>query len=527
MSSYNNDIGRSAEQYFNNPGPYLARVVSHGDGKYMGALQVELLNDVGRNLNATGSILQVKYLSPFYGVTGTQFLTENNDYDGTQKSYGMWMVPPDVGTTVMVIFVNGNAAQGYWIGCVQDEYMNFMIPGLAATETTHPPSGKRKVVAEFNKKINKLEHADQTQVPKPIHPFQQILEDQGLAEDDVRGITTSSARREVPSTVFGISTPGPVDRKPGAPTGVVGKRESKISNAFISRLGGTTFVMDDGDDNFLRKTTAGDFPGKPGGPPEYASVENGENGIPDIPHNELVRIRTRTGHQILLHNSEDLIYIANARGTAWIELSSNGKIDIYAKDSVSIRTKKDFNFFADENISMECLKDFKLKVGGSIGIEAGGDYSLLTENSNIQVNGTQNITVTSDYKLTIGGGKNEAISTNFKVDVGGNSYITTATSMNIRSEANLFSSSSTTEIAGGDSINIAAGTINLNGPAGAAAASPAAAEIAEQGTPLPLTDQGSVVARIPDHEPWAGHENLHNTEQKYSTATDTFKKIGK
>ncbi len=520
MATYNNDIGRSTERYLNNPGPYLARVISHGDGKYMGSLQVELLNDVGRDLNATGSILQVKYLSPFYGVTGSQFVTGNNDYAGTQKSYGMWMVPPDVGTTVMVIFVNGDAAQGYWIGCVQDEYMNFMVPGLAATETTQPPGSKRKVVAEFNKKTNELKYSDQTQVPKPVHPFQQVLESQGLAEDDVRGITTSSARREVPSTVFGISTPGPVDRKPGAPTGKVGKRESQFET-FISRLGGTTFVMDDGDDNFLRKTHAKD------GPPVYASVENGENGIPDIPHNELVRIRTRTGHQILLHNSEDLIYIANSRGTAWIELSSNGKIDVYAEDSVSIRTMKDFNFFADNDINMECLGNFALKVGGTIGIEAGRDYSLLTENSNIQVNGTQNITVTSDYKLTIGGGKNEAISTNFKVDVGGNSYITTATSMNIRSEANLFSSSSTTEIAGGDAINIAAGTINLNGPAGAAAASPAAAEIAEQGTPLPLNDQGSVVARIPNREPWDGHENLHGSPQSYSTATDTFKKVGK
>jgi hypothetical protein len=398
--------------------------------------------------------------------------------------------------------------------------MNFMVPGLAATETTNTPNGKRKVVAEFNKRTNKLVHSDQTQVPKPIHPFQQILESQGLADDDVRGITTSSARREVPSTVFGISTPGRVDRKPGAPTGKTGKRESRIESSFISRLGGTTFVMDDGDDNFLRKSHAKD------GPPVYASVENGENGIPDIPHNELVRIRTRTGHQILLHNSEDLIYIANARGTAWIELSSNGKIDIYAEDSVSIRTKKDFNFFADKNISMECLGDFALKVGGTIGMEAGGDYSLLTENSNIQVNGTQNITVTSDYKLTIGGGKNEAIATNLKVDVGANTFFTSTSAMNIRSEANLFSSSATTEIAGGNAVNIAASKINLNGPAGALPASAAGAEIAEQGTPLPLTE-GSVVARIPDREPWAGHENLHGSTQGYSTATDTFKKIGK
>ena len=54
-------------------------------------------------------------------------------------------------------------------------------------------------------------------------------------------------------------------------------------------------------------------------------------GAPNSPFNELVRLRTRTGHQILMHNSEDLIYIGNAKGTTWIEMTANGKIDIFAK----------------------------------------------------------------------------------------------------------------------------------------------------------------------------------------------------
>ena len=143
-------------------------------------------------------------------------------------------------------------------------------------------------------------------------------------------LTSSSARREVPSTVFGISTPGPVDKRNGAPRGRIGKQEWKIDNAFVGRLGGSTFVMDDGDARYLRKKTASE------GPPEYASLENDESGGDvEIPHNELIRLRTRTGHQILLHNSEDLIYIGNAKGTSWIELSSDGKIDIFAEDSIS------------------------------------------------------------------------------------------------------------------------------------------------------------------------------------------------
>ena len=48
-------------------------------------------------------------------------------------------------------------------------------------------------------------------LPKPVHPFARILKDQGLIQDTVRGTTSSSARRETPSNVFGISTPGKVD----------------------------------------------------------------------------------------------------------------------------------------------------------------------------------------------------------------------------------------------------------------------------------------------------------------------------
>ena len=36
---------------------------------------------------------------------------------------------PDPGTKVLVIFAEGKITQGYWIGCIQDEFMNFMVSG--------------------------------------------------------------------------------------------------------------------------------------------------------------------------------------------------------------------------------------------------------------------------------------------------------------------------------------------------------------------------------------------------------------
>jgi len=360
---------RSAKQPDSKPGPFLAKVVSHLDPKYMGGLEVELLRPVG-NDGEDGQLHQVRYMSPFAGQTSVDYTTEGDDnYNATQKSYGMWMVPPDVGTTVMIIFLDGDPRKGYWIGCVPDENMNFMVPGIAATKYNVDGDAERVPVAEFNKKINKNEE-DPTKILKPQHPFAKILDKQGLLKDSTRGITTSSARREAPSAVFGISTPGPIDKQSGATKGEVGKKDHRIPGAFVSRLGGTTFVMDDGDDKFVRKTKASD------GPPDYAAVEQKETGDPTIPHNELVRIRTRTGHQILLHNSEDLIYIGNANGTTWIELTSNGKIDIYAKDSISVHTENDLNFTADRDINFNAKGNINLNATQGIFATAAKTFDI-------------------------------------------------------------------------------------------------------------------------------------------------------
>jgi len=457
----------SAKGKESDSGPKIAKVMSHQDSTYSGILTVQILRKAG-GTGGSGQTVQAKYLSPFYGAQSPDHVGKApNDYNQTQKSYGMWMVPPDVGTMVMVIQADGpKGMEWYWIGCVQHENMNFMVPGVAATENV-VEGGGRFPVGEYNKEINNTP-SDPTKIKKPKHKYlAQAIESQGLIKDDIRGLTTSSARRETPSSVFGISTPGPVDKTSGAKKGALGKEDSKIPNAYVSRLGGSTFVMDDGDDKFVRKTKASE------GPPLYASAEQGDtSGDPMIPHNELIRIRTRTGHQILLHNSEDLIYITNSRGTAWIELTSNGKIDVYSKDSISVHTEQDINFTADRDINFTAGANVNINAATNVNQQAGSAFNLKTGAAS---------------KISAGG--------NFEVTAGG------------------------TAIDGGN--------IDLNSGKATAA-----------GT-------ASKAGRIPQTEPWAGHENLDpvnfnpdNTKatenptapspaafQVYTTKTDTFNKV--
>jgi hypothetical protein len=508
-------------------GPYLARIISHLDPSFMGGLEVTLLREQG---NTTGSDTQtytVRCATPFFGNTGFEFMGQNtanpnrtqgeqglnqqgtagsssfDAYNDTQKSYGMWMVPPDVGVTVLVVFVDGDPSQGYWIGCVPARFANHMVPALGgSTEVDIDQASKQKYnttqalpVAEINRRVNGRgdQNVDPEKIKKAVHPIADRFLEQGLLEDDVRGTTTTTSRREVPSMVFGISTPGPLDRRPNAKKAIIGVRESTTKTTVpVSRLGGTQFVMDDGDDRFQRATPAGV------GPVKYASLQAGEKGDPTIPYNEYFRVRTRTGHQILMHNSEDLIYIGNAKGTTWIELTSNGKIDIYAQDSISIHTENDLNIKADRDINME----------------AGRNINMKTMSGRCQMD------IATDWKVTVGQDNKITVGQNWEHVVGASSKITTSQSLDINSGGNnAFSSAGNTDIAVGGDYKETATRIDMNGPP---------ARIATPAVPIdPLnlhlnpstsTTAGwdkryqdgtvsSIMKRIPMHEPWILHEN--------------------
>jgi len=328
-------------------GPVIAEVVDILDGGKMGALKVVLYRGAVKGKKQSDLVEYIaEYLPSFFGYTPYDAMDPNNrDWRSTQSSYGMWFVPPDVGTKVVVIFIENNTANRcFWIGCVPEGGINHMVPGLAASKSVElTPQEKTKIgtdnvpVMEVNRRIRDQRLDSIDAVKRPIHPFALRLATQGLLKDPIRGITTSSARRDAISNVYGISTPGPVRVKGKSYS--VGP-ENQTFDVYTEREGGTQFVMDDGYIGKDEKTK--------------------KEGILD----EHVRIRTRTGHQILLHNSADLIYICN---------SKDGKIDIFAADSVSIHTEFDFNFRADRNINMEAGNNVNIvATRGSLHLEAGG-----------------------------------------------------------------------------------------------------------------------------------------------------------
>ena len=474
------------------PGPFLAEVTNHLDPTYMGGMEVALIKGLPGSTQVQGETYPVRYLSPFAGSTSIRHEgTNSSDFNDVQKSYGFWAIPPDIGSTVMVIFIDGDPNQGYWIGCVSDVFQNHMIPGIAASKRVAITEEQRRKygtdylpVAEFHKGSKKLENPNPERFDKPVHPFADRLVQQGLLLDTIRGVTSSSARRELPSHVFGISTPGPLDTSAGAKTGKLGYEGNK--RAPVSRLGGSTFVMDDGD-------------------------VNGQN--------ELVRIRTRTGHQILMHNSQDLVYIANSKGTAWIELSSAGKIDIFATDSVSIHTENDFNFRADRDINFEAGRNIHVRAGKNMETNIGGyNYLLVEEDQKIAIRGNHDETIGNLVSITAGLG--------YDVESGGQINFSAEGALSVAADGNInIGTGSVLNLGANSNVLVSGSNIHLNGPSAGAPNIASSADVPPALTIYSLPDKQvpygwsdakfyntgtikTIMQRVPTHEPWPQHENI-------------------
>ena len=414
------------------PGPYIGIIKEYVDQTRMGRMAVYIPSFQEQRTSQEDpqldksedieNIVVCHMAMPYYGRTAA---TGNNEklYSDTTKSYGMWFPTPDIDSQVLVIFVNGDKKQGYIIGYVPDAFMLHMVPGIPVSPTFHATTrtteaklfsaaGDSKVavdkaaqvpVAEYNKPANKTDTSTYKNIPRPVHPLLDTLLEQGLHADYKRGLSTSGAQREAPSNVFGINTPGPLDQSSKKLTQGLKSTFSQPYNWPSSRKTGHQFIMDDGD-------TAG--------------------------QSQLVRLRSGTGHQLLLNDTDGIIYIGNATGSSWVEMTNDGQIDVYSKQDVSVHTEGNMNFLADKNVHIQSGRDLVMLAGHNLRVETnpgnvegkGHAHMHINGNMKMRAMGTFNIksedwfNVTSKEAISIttlacmyiksGGGKKNPIKLN-------------------------------------------------------------------------------------------------------------------
>lgn len=374
-SSFRNDSGGAVTRDY----PIIGVVKNNIDPTCSGRIQVAL-NDMGMtDQDSSDNWVTVSYMSPFYGITPGGAGNKDNygNYVDTQQSYGFWATPPDIGTMVICIFVNGDINFGYYIGCIPQPGSTHMIPAIGAssnvvigssTEASSYGGAPRIPVTEMNfNNPSVLNSESFTQQARPLHSYiASTYQRQGTLRDPARGPIGSSSQRESPSRVFGMSTPGRPIYDGGFTDEAVKDQAASASDEQLrvaGRRGGHTFVMDDGD-----------LTGK----------------------DQLIRLRTSQGHQIMMNDSEGTLFIIHANGKSWIELGKSGAVDIYAEDSFNVRTKGDINLRADKNINIDAAekltiaaksiqaqseRDTTLRAGGDMRMHVLGKFSLKTAGS--------------------------------------------------------------------------------------------------------------------------------------------------
>ena len=346
-------------------GPYVATVKTVTDPLRMGRLGVNIPALTNTTRPKPDQIIWCQYLSPFYGAKSIEAVSKTDPYDyrETQHSYGFWAVPPDIDTEVLVVFAKGDrtANTAFWIGCVQKPLVNQQIPAHGATTNTSLPAEASELGGTTKSNLygteslpagekNQLDYADGevlATVDKWKLPVNDILADQmkgqGLVQDPVRGTITSSAKRESPSKVFGISTPGAIRSDSR-------KKNIGLDNSVVrpDRNPGHSFVMDDGD-------------------------INGEN--------QLTRIRTASGHQILMHDTEGTVYIANGSGKAFIEMEKDGTISVFSDGGINMRTKQDFNLHSDRHVNFHAKGSLNFTAEQNVNLNGGFNVQTMAKNS--------------------------------------------------------------------------------------------------------------------------------------------------
>lgn len=344
-------------------GMSIGTVIDTNDPQQMGRLRV-MVPSLGDNLEKKVSDFPwAMYVSP---LAGTNFVGPRGNEDTHVTSgpvnYGMWNIPK-IGAQVLVACIDGDPNLRIWLGCITPQWTPHTMPHGRYIHDGDTPDGP----------LSSTEH--------PIQPLYDNLSEAFGGRDSFefrsRGIDQQVANinnEEVPKVVSGTADDiGKTITLPDGTTKIVtqGYTRSRIEpNVDTPNTGGVNY-----DSQVYSWTTPG-----------FHSIS-----MNDLAENCRMRFRTTSGHQIILDDTNERIYIATAKGNNYIEMDQNGNIDIHSDRRISVHATKDINFETEgafrvkaaKGIHMQTDMDFRVQATLNIHQKAGNDiYSQAANNIN-------------------------------------------------------------------------------------------------------------------------------------------------
>jgi hypothetical protein len=518
---------RKIEQFYKKEEPFtitIGIVVSVNDPQQLGRIQV-MIPSLGHTPDQVerGNLPWANYSTPYGGVDSLSTRGVATDGQsasgyGTKSSgpiaYGQWAIPK-VNARVLLCTVDKDLNQIYWFGCIYQNSMTHTMPHgrFSAAKLSDGPDGP-------------LSSTEQ-----PIEPYYsnsvKAFGGHNTFEWRSRGADYSGSAISPTRANKDIALNTAADQT-GTVSAIADDRDAEITEADGNVLGHDLKYRQgyalSRIDPALDTTTA-------------QHVSNGSNtdanlepsvmsfttpgfhaiSMDDRPENCRVRLRTTSGHQILLDDTNERIYISTSEGRNWVEMDTDGHIYIFSEESISLKATGDINLSADKSIRMTAKKGIFMYGEDDIRIETTKDLHAKSINQFIEASTAINITSQS---LLI---KN----TNF--DISSSSVKLSTDTLDLLCSGNLVTKASTVSISssnmnvdsGGNlkmSGDVSSGSHSLDththkykpgpggpipsdppdgGPVGASPGSPATANTAEP------SKQAYWTNIVPQHEPWA------------------------
>lgn len=381
-----------------NFGLVMGIVRDNNDPQQMGRLKV-YIPSIDSKFYETDDLPWSLYVSPFGGVIKDMKVGREESEISNITTYGLWSIPKN-GAHVLCGFINGNTQMRFWIGCIYPTDLNRTMP-----QALNDPDTK-----ELKTEIHEPEDSDEEKSEIKlestiIDPLTSNLKEAGLGPDDdnfktrgwERSVAYPSAEKDKPST------DGYAD-KPGG--------EGKDSQIYSFTTPGRHYIT-----------------------------------MSDVPDHCRIRIRTTAGQQVIMDDTNERIYISTAKGRNWIEIDEDGRIFVYAKDEINIRSEDDINIKSEKNINIKAKLKINLQseteevnvqaqkhvniksTDDKIGLESDTGFNVKVDNGPIKIDSQK------DFDLTSNNGKISMFSQNeFNIRSDNNIRITSNKYLDLRGD---------------------------------------------------------------------------------------------
>lgn len=306
------------------------------------------------------------YVSPFGGVINNNSYDREGQTSDGPVAYGMWNIP-QLGANVAVGCFDGDLRKRFYWGCIFDQ------------QQTHTLLNGRWVWSEGGKVDGPL-----TGNGNPIQP----------AYDNNKqafGNDTSAPEYQTRIAEYTVTA---VDANKSQLPNNSGNSGLDQQYDAISGAQQFPFNKDTVGSHGYDYTGFNEVPLKGSKVYGWCSPNLHSISMDDRPYNSRTKWKSAAGHQILMDDTNERIYIATAQGNSWVELDNNGNIDVYAKNRISFHSDSDINFDANGSIRLTAKQGIygyagdgnslpkltSAPIAGDIRFQSENDMSLISNN---------------------------------------------------------------------------------------------------------------------------------------------------